>query len=160
MKWLLVVWFAIINNRHWITFHEDHIYVPCDWRLKSDQQQHRVNVKYEKVTEVSFVRTIKSSKNKTIQAESLHPFYHLYMVLHLVNGRKERIKIDRYSKKQRKKILEELKLRLEACGKNIDLTSAYSSLNELGMFGAKFAIDLSEKIDKKTKDKKDGMNFK
>lgn len=149
LSFLIVIWIGITYNRHWITFKEKHIYVPSDWRMKRNCQQHRVEVDYENIVDISFIRSTKSSKNKTIQEETLNPFYHQYMVLHLKNGRKERIKIDFYSKKQKANILEELKRRLEYCGNDIDLTNARESLQNLGMFGATFAIDIAEKQDQK-----------
>lgn len=156
MGFLLFAWIGITYNHHWITFSENHIYVPCDWRMKGNRLQHKVKVEYEKIIDVSFMRSTKSSKNKPIQEESLNPFYHQYMVLHLKNGRKERIKIDFYSKKQKGKILEELRKRLEYCGNKIDFTSARESLKHLGRYGAKFFMDIADKNkEKNDKDKTD-----
>ena len=150
----IATWIAIPYYHHWITFSENHIYVPCDWRIKRNRQQHKVKVEYENIIDVSFMRSTKSSKNKPIQEESLNPFYHQYMVLHLKNGRKERIKIDFYSKKQKVKILEELRKRLEYCGNKIDFTSARESLKNLGRYGAKFFMDIADKNkEKNDKDK-------
>lgn len=151
---IVVVWIGITLNHHWITFNTDHIYVPFDWRIKRNRQQYRVEVKYEDIMDVSFIRSTKSSKNTTIQEESSKPTYHQYMVLLLKNGRKERIKIDWYSKKQKVKILEELKKRLEYCGNNIDLTQAQEILKNLGMTGPKFVLDIAEKRDQKKQEKK------
>ena len=151
---LMVIEITITYNRHWITFKENHIYVPSDWRFKRNRQQYRVEVCYNNIADVSFIRSTKSSKNKTIQEESFNPLYHQYMVLHLRNGRKERIKLDFYSKKQKVKILEELERRLIYCGNNIDLTNAKESLRKLGMFGAKLVMDIVEKYDRKKINKK------
>lgn len=151
---IVVVWIGITLNHHWITFNTDHIYVPFDWRIKRNRQQYRVEVKYEDIMDVSFIRSTKSSKNTTIQEESSKPRYHQYMVLLLKNGRKERIMIDWYSKKQKVKILEELKKRLEYCGNNIDLTQAQEILKNLGMTGPKFVLDIAEKRDQKKQEKK------
>lgn len=157
---LIVIWGGITYNRHWITFRENHIYVPSDWRIKNNRQQHRVMVRYHDIVDISFIRDTKSSTNKTIQVENLNPLYHQYMVLHLRNKRKEKIKIDWYSKKQKVKILEELKRRLEHCGNNVDLAQAQAMLKNLGMFGAKFAIDIAEKSDKKKAKAKSGKRTK
>ena len=82
------------------------------------------------------------------------------MVLHLKNKRKEKIKIDWYSKKQKVKILEELKRRLEHFGNDIDLAQAQAMLKHLGIFGAKVAIDIAEKYDKKKAKVKSGKRSK
>lgn len=152
---LYISWIGITYNHHWITFREEHIYVPSDWRIKRNRRQYRVEVKYENIVDISFIRSTKNSKNKTIQEESSRPFYHQYLVLYLKNGRKEKILVDYYTKKQKLKILEELKRRLEYCKNDIDLTNAQETLQNLGMFGVKFYIDISEKYDEKKRKKKE-----
>ena len=157
---LYISWIGITYNHHWITFREEHIYVPSDWRIKRNRRQYRVEVKYENIVDISFIRSTKNSKNKTIQEESSRPFYHQYLVLYLKNGRKEKILVDYYTKKQKLKILEELKRRLEYCKNDIDLTNAQETLQNLGMFGVKFYMDISEKYDEKKRKKKEKRKMK
>ena len=146
---LVLIWYLIISNYHWICFKENCIYVPRDLRRKTNRRQHKIELKYEDIQDITFERSIKSSTNKKIYDETLRPFYHQYLVLVLKSGKKERIFIYYYTKRQKIKILQELNKRIEDLGNKINFSQAKKSLDELGMFGVKFIIDIGEKHKKK-----------
>lgn len=149
LAFLYFCWMAITANHNWISFNRNYLYVPSDWRMKKNRKQFQVKVNYEDIENVSFIRRTKNSKNKEIQEESIRQFYHHYLVLFLKNGKKEHILLDYYTKKQKAKITDELLTRLNTYDKNLDRAEIFNALNNLGMFGVCYIIDIAEKDEKK-----------
>lgn len=135
-------------NHHWVSFNKEFIFVPFDCRTKQSRIQYTVKVKYQDIKEIYFERSTKSSKNTTIKGERRR-FYHQYLVLILESGRKEKILLDYFTKKQKHKILYEIDNRMKIVDKELDLTRAKETLTSIGSFGWGMIIDISEQIDKK-----------
>ncbi len=143
---------------HRIVFNEEHVYVPHSFRPKKYRLQHTVKIKYTEIIDILFIRAIKNSKNKVVVGEDTIPFYHQYMLITLRSGKKERILVDFFSKKQKRKILNELNKRMQNCGNIIDITSAKESLEKLKMACSGLYVGIMDstgrKKNKKIKDNK------
>ena len=110
--------------KHRIVFDEKKIFVPGDWQGRNIKVQYKMSVSYKDIIDFKIIKSANNSKNETITANVLSSgVLKPYLELTLRNGDKQRAYILFFTKKQRVKIIDELKRRLIAVGNNIELPS-------------------------------------
>lgn len=109
-------------EKHRIVFDENQIFVPDDWAGKDDKIQFETMIAYDEIQDVQLIRSEKNSRGGSITSPMPSSSYMKpYLEFTCKNGKKKRIFILYFTKKQREKIIDEIKLRMQHAGNGVAL---------------------------------------
>lgn len=102
-----------------IIFKDQFFYIPDDWMWKRDKIQFKTVVEYSQIIDIKLIRSPFNSKGKRIESSLpssgvLKP----YIEIISKNDKKKRICVMYFTKSQRIKIIDEIKIRMVKCGNN------------------------------------------
>ncbi|MGI6768572.1 MAG: hypothetical protein ACOX43_05785 [Bacilli bacterium] len=107
------------HNR--IVLNEKYIFMPDDWLSWKEKIQYKVTIYYDEITDINLVKTHTNSSGKRIKRAPIIPL--TFLEFKCSDGSYKRIFILYFTKKQRIKIINEIKKRMKAVGN-------YAAINE------------------------------
>lgn len=116
------------HNR--IVLNEEYIFMPGDWMFWKEKIQYKVTIRYDEINEINLVKANTNSLSKRIKRVS--PIFPLtFLEFKCNDGTYKRIFILYHTKKQRIRMLEEIKTRMKVAGNNTEITSTSDLLNDI-----------------------------
>lgn len=107
----IVTIFLFIQYEHnCIIFKEKYIYILDDWLFSREKIQYKTIIEYAKIDEINIIKANQNSLGKKINRKFIIPLE--FMEFRCKNGEIKRIFFTYYTKKQKAKILKEVKKRI------------------------------------------------
>lgn len=115
-----------------IVFREESIFVPSDWQSPEYRIQYKTIIRYDEIEEIHMIRSTMNSLNKPItglllSSNVLKP----YIEFTTKEGKKKRIFISYFTRRQRIKVIDEVKRRMLLVGNNRPINDTISIVNDL-----------------------------
>jgi hypothetical protein len=122
-----------------ITFENDYLFMPSDWNGKSNGAQFKTTVKYSEIVDIKLIRSRHNSLGVPIKTATPLDYPKTYMELTCKDDKVYRLLVLHFTRKQRIKIIEEIKNRMVLVGNTSVIKDAEVIVNELPEY--KFSIN-------------------
>jgi len=130
----LAIFFVIYTlERHRVVFREDRCTVPKDWNTKNSRVQFKTEVYYNEIVDIKLILSSNDSLDKPItcwlpSSSVTKP----YLEFTCADGTKKRIFVMYFTKRLKRKIIDEFKLRMKAVGNDAEIEDTNEIITKQG----------------------------